>query len=181
MLCQEGGGGKSGLEMKTVCVCVNMYSLIRLCVCACTCVSAHVFTHMGVYVYACILSQDYMCVCMCIHDCVCAHAHIYPLTYLEHKAWDPICRVFSLPHTPIACVSTRITNELRSSSRFLPHLWDHRKGKRICSGSWFERMQFLMVGRAWSVERLCLWQQEREPACSQSCRSDAEAGSGDRH
>lgn len=81
---QEGGGGKSGLEMETVCV--NMYSLIGLCVCACTHVGAHahVFTHMSVYVYACILSQDYMCVCMCIHDCVCAHTY----TYIHSHIWN---------------------------------------------------------------------------------------------
>lgn len=44
MLCQEGGGGKSGLEMETVCVCVNVYSLIGLWVCTRMRVHMHVYS-----------------------------------------------------------------------------------------------------------------------------------------
>lgn len=168
--------------------------------------SAHacVFTHISVYVYACILSQDYMCICtMCIHSrlcmcmhvfshritcvyvcmcvftlmIVCVHVHIYPLTYLEHKAWDPICRAFSLPHTPKAC-PTRITNKsdhlldccLISGTTISKKGFTLAHGLSRCSPSWWG-------GHA--VWRGCVC--ECESACSHSCRSEAEAGSGARH
>lgn len=83
MLCQEGGGGKSGLEMETVCVCERVFS--HRIVGVYTHASAHacVFTHISVYVYACILSQDYMCICtMCIHSrlCMCMHVFSHRIT-----------------------------------------------------------------------------------------------------